>query len=83
MRIHFAKEETAMRQSRYPLLADHRMQHDLMRAKMDELVRDIEAGGQITAGEVIGFMMNWMAQHVRRHDRDLARHLAKRISVGR
>jgi len=83
MTAHFDKEETAMRQSRYRLLSDHRMQHDLMRAKMDELALCIAAGSVVTAGALIDFMLDWLSQHIRRHDRDLARHIAKRVSVGR
>jgi len=83
MNAHLDKEETAMLQSRYPLFSDHKMQHDYMRLKLKELERDIGAGTQITAAELIDHLMNWLAQHTRRHDRDLARHLAKRVSVGR
>lgn len=82
MRGHFDKEETAMRKSHYPLFSDHKMQHDLMRMKLDELVRNLAASINITAGDLIEFMTNWLTQHTLRHDRDLARHLSKKIGVG-
>ena len=80
---HFDKEETAMRQSRYALLSDHKMQHDLMRVKLRVFVHALDAGQHVTVTDVIEFLRGWLVEHIRRHDRDLARHLAKRAAVGR
>jgi hemerythrin-like metal-binding protein len=77
MDAHFAREETAMAQSRYPLSLDHQTQHRLMSAR----IRDM--AGRVGAEELVRLMSDWLVQHVRRHDRDLARHLARRASVGR
>jgi len=82
-RTHFGKEETAMRQSRYPLAADHKMQHDLMMVRVAELEKGVAEGNAISASDLVSFLTDWQSDHIRRHDRDLARYLAKRASVGR
>ena len=81
-RLHFAREETAMNKNRYPLFRDHKAQHEWMLSRVLEFEKGVIAGEPATADELIGFLADWLAQHIRRHDRDLARYLAKRTSVG-
>ncbi|MBF0562385.1 MAG: hemerythrin family protein [Alphaproteobacteria bacterium] len=83
MRAHFDSEETVMQQIRYPKLPDHRAQHDLMRRKLDALTADLDACTGIAVDELIDLLSTWLAQHIAGCDRDLARRISRRFSIGR
>jgi hemerythrin len=81
--FHFAREEAAMRKSNFAGLADHKAQHEHMRAQILGLERRAAAGGRISPEDIADVVKEWLGGHVRREDRDLARHLARHAGLGR
>lgn len=68
---HFTNEELVMRESGYPLCADHKAMHDRAEAEMHRLAADNASEEEIR--EVLGqFILNWFLLHIQTADRKLA-----------
>jgi hemerythrin len=72
---HFRAEEELMRRTSYPGLASHQMEHQRFVAKVNQLTQDLQAGRNVSSIEVVGFIKDWLAEHIRRTDRSYSAHL--------
>ena len=75
-REHFAREEALMRATDYPDFVEHRAEHEIMRAELIELTREIAARGdhRLDQGTLCA-LKAWFLGHLLDTDRRLARHL--------
>jgi hypothetical protein len=70
-----------MRETRYGGLDEQLAEHDLFRARLDQLQAEAQAGATPRlADSVQRLLRDWFVEHVRTLDRRLGRHLARRGS---
>jgi hemerythrin len=74
---HFAAEEDLMVRSGYPAssLNAHVGEHDDLKRRVDELLKQHERGELATALPVVELMHEWMGTHIDQVDRLLADHV--------
>jgi hemerythrin len=74
---HFAAEEDLMVRSDYPApaLNAHVGQHDDLKHRVDELLKQRDAGGLTTAMPVVDLVGEWLGSHIDHTDRQLAEHV--------
>jgi len=68
---HFWQEESLMVQYDCPGLESHRAAHAQLRGQVDGLVDRFNADGGLPPMELLGFMENWLSEHVRSQDRPM------------
>ena len=61
---HFASEEEAMRENKYPDFASHYSEHEAFRAQVKELYHRHQAGEKVAAHELIEFLKEWFQKHI-------------------
>ncbi|MEW5772729.1 MAG: bacteriohemerythrin [Thermodesulfobacteriota bacterium] len=71
---HFSTEEKYMRQTGFPGLEEHRLQHESFIAKVRDFEQEISEG-RTTPLEVVLFLLDWYVSHVKGVDRQYAGHL--------
>jgi len=77
-REHFAREEALMRTADYPDLGEHRAEHEIMRAELIELTREIAARGDCRLElDTLRALKAWFLGHLLDTDRRLAQHLIR------
>jgi len=76
---HFRHEERLMRESEYPLRAQHEAQHKAFAASVTELKKKIDASGDTIpiSSEVNATVVDWLVDHVIGSDMKLAAHYKK------
>lgn len=74
---HFGDEEKLQRASAYPKVKEHKELHDFFTGKVTDLKKDIAANGVsiATVSKTNYFLMNWLLNHIRKVDSELARYL--------
>ena len=72
---HFRAEEELMRKTNYPGLAAHQTEHQRFVDKVNQFTQDLKAGGNVSSLQVVGFIKEWLAEHIRRTDRSYSAHL--------
>jgi hemerythrin len=72
---HFRAEEELMRKTNYPGLAAHRAEHQRLVDKVNQFTQDLKAGGNVSSLQVVGFIKEWLAEHIRRTDRSYSAHM--------
>lgn len=73
-RTHFKTEEELMSRHGYPRLEEHRQLHLSFISQVLEFQQKLGAGQPLGAGEVMGFLKDWLFQHIGRSDRDYVSH---------
>jgi hemerythrin len=68
---HFWQEESLMVQHGCPGLEEHRAAHAQLRGQVDDLVDRYNAEGGLPPVELLGFMTDWLGEHVRQQDRPM------------
>ena len=68
---HFWQEESLMLQYACPGLEAHRGAHAQLRRQVDDLVDRFNADGGLPPLELLGFMADWLGEHVRTQDRPM------------
>lgn len=77
-RVHFANEECLMSRHGYPGYAAHKLEHERMTRKVQEL-QELLARGRISLSiEVFQFLRNWLSNHILDIDQRYAPFLAER-----
>jgi hemerythrin len=77
-RQHFAREERAMEETRFPPLEVHRAEHRLVLSAMEAEARAFDEGGDVArlARYVERAMPDWLLRHIETMDSVTARYLA-------
>ncbi len=74
-RTHFLQEEVAMRQTGYPDLASHQVQHNKLLADVEKYKSDLLEGRKPNLVAVLNFVQNWLVQHIQKSDKKYSDHL--------
>lgn len=77
-RLHFQEEEALMQAYDYPALADHRREHLLLLAEMQECLREIEEKRRPFTLDNLKALKYWQIDHVLNSDREFAGFLNSR-----
>jgi len=72
-REHFRREEALMAKIRYRDASDHRTQHRVLTMMLDRLADEHKARKTVLSTDTMRFLVKWLAEHIRRDDRPLAR----------
>lgn len=72
---HFRAEEALMERTNYPALPGHRAEHQRFIARVAEIKKDLDAGTGGNAVEVLEFLKDWVAEHIKKVDRNYSAHL--------
>lgn len=72
---HFDREEREMALYHFPQLVRHKEQHVKLLNAVMELKRKFDAGGLTVASQVSVLLRDWLSIHIRREDKELARHV--------
>jgi len=72
---HFRAEEELMRKTNFQGLAAHQAEHQRFVVKVQQIAQDLEAGRNVSSMQVVGFIRDWLAGHIRKTDRSYSAHL--------
>jgi hemerythrin len=74
---HFAMEERYMVRYHYPRIAEQHQEHAVFTSDAEELLKRIvhEGASREIAADLAGKMVRWVIQHIRNHDRDMAKYV--------
>jgi len=72
---HFRAEEEVLRKANYPGLAAHQAEHQQYVAKVNQFAEDMKAGKNANSISVLGFLKDWLAEHIKRTDRSYSAYL--------
>ncbi len=75
---HLENEEELMRTWEYPQAAEHKLEHDGIRAQMRGMIDGIRAGQTEMAETAHGLLREWLCHHIAGTDRPLAQYLNRR-----
>ena len=65
---HFALEEKAMREMRYPELDDHKADHERLLDEIRDLMDEVDDTQAVDADELGARLDVWFSEHFRKHD---------------
>ena len=82
---HFATEEDLMRRESYPpeLATQHIVQHRELTERARQKVLEFHSGALTETGPLLEFLRDWIAMHVRDHDRGLIEYVRERRGLAR
>ncbi len=66
---HFESEESIMQQHRYPMLSEHRKQHQELAAQVADFERKYQAGTVLLGLPLMEFLRSWLTHHIFESDR--------------
>ena len=72
---HFRAEEELLRRTNYPGFAGHLAEHQKFIARVERFTEDLKAGRHASSIAVVGFIKDWLGEHIRRTDRAYAAYL--------
>jgi hemerythrin-like metal-binding protein len=72
--FHFASEENLMRETHYPHLATHQVQHADLLAELGVYSSKV-IGLREFPEDLVYFLNNWLIEHIATHDRHVARYV--------
>jgi hemerythrin-like metal-binding protein len=78
---HFADEEKLMAKYRYPRLAVHKDEHDVLTKKVRKLREDMVRGDSLLTIDVMDFLQNWLTKHIQNSDMHYAEHINARAAA--
>jgi len=80
-KYHFSAEEALMEQAGYIGLEVHRIRHQEFVKQVEQFQKDLEVSKTGKAHEVLAFIKQWLATHIKHTDKRYSAHLnAKGIS---
>jgi len=71
---HFALEEKYMRDSRYPLLEEHKADHEMLLDELRDIMELVDDDGGYDERGLSQDMRRWFTEHFRTHDARLHQH---------
>jgi hemerythrin len=75
---HFAAEEALMQLHRYPVLAEHRKQHQELAAQVTDFEKKYRSGEILLGLPLMEFLRGWLTEHIRAADRQYSGYLRSR-----
>jgi hemerythrin len=72
---HFRAEEELLRKAGYPGLVAHQSEHQRFVARVNQFVEDVKAGKLASSIAVLGFLKDWLTEHIKRTDGPYVAHL--------
>ncbi|MGO9211287.1 MAG: bacteriohemerythrin [Terriglobales bacterium] len=72
---HFRAEEELLRKAGYPGLVAHQSEHQRFVARVNQFVEDVKAGKLASSIAVLGFLKDWLTEHIKRTDGSYVAHL--------
>ena len=80
---HFTAEEAWMSRISYPMLAEHKQEHETFSTKASLLRTGFHAGKAAISAEVFAFLAKWVTSHILESDALIGRYLeAKETHMG-
>ena len=73
---HFFFEEQAMQDSNYPLLGQHRQEHDLFTSRVVVMHEEHHTGKRPLTLDVLSFLNSWLTNHILDTDGQFGRFMA-------
>lgn len=80
---HFAAEERRMQQCGYPAYLQHKVQHDALVRKVNDLKKRFEAGQSTLTVEILNFLKDWLVNHIQGTDKKYAPFLSAHAAAAR
>lgn len=77
-RGHFAREESLMSRHGFPGYVAHKLEHEQLRRKVEELQGELDKGRISLSIEIFQFLRNWLSNHILDVDQRYAPFLAER-----
>jgi methyl-accepting chemotaxis protein/hemerythrin len=74
---HFAEEERAFAQTRYPDEAQHKQIHKKLVDQVVELQKKFRSGETMLSQDIINFLQDWLINHIKGTDKKYGPHLNK------
>ena len=74
---HFADEEKAFAQTRYPAEAAHKQLHKNLVDQVVALIGKFQSGETLLTHDVISFLQRWLIDHIKGQDKDYGPYLIK------
>lgn len=74
-RGHFSAEEAALRKASYPNYAAHKKEHDALTTRVLEFENTFRAGTSNVTVELMGFLRDWLTDHILKNDKQYAPYL--------
>jgi hemerythrin len=74
---HFAAEEKAFKASGYIAAVSHTREHNNLVKKVTELKADFDAGKMGITTQTMGFLRDWLLNHIQKSDKMYVTHLKK------
>ena len=68
---HFALEEKMMRQTRYPMLSEHKQDHETLLDDLRDIMDEVEDDGTFDEAQLASDLERWFSDHFRTHDAKL------------
>ena len=76
-KAHFSREQQWMAATSYGGFSAHQKEHQRLLGDLDIILSHVSANGEYALGdEVRGFLQDWLIDHIKGADRELADHLA-------
>jgi len=72
---HFTAEETAMRRTSYPKVAEHHEEHQDFTKHISEFLAEYQSGNTLISISVLRFLNDWLQNHILRSDQEYAAHM--------
>lgn len=76
-KIHFAHEESLMREHNYPMINIHKNEHNVLTQQVHELYVDFLTGKRILSMDLMNFLKKWLRDHILGHDLEFGDFLHK------
>lgn len=71
--FHFSSEEELMERMHYPARGEHASEHARLKKNVKDYQRLIYKKEDLTPGEMLGFIKEWLLGHILTYDRELAK----------
>jgi hemerythrin-like metal-binding protein len=69
-KTHFAREEKLLEENNYEDLKAHKEQHQLMIAKVNELVKEYENNSEGAIKDTLAYLKSWLIRHINGTDKE-------------
>ncbi|MGK7345099.1 MAG: bacteriohemerythrin [Candidatus Nitrospinota bacterium M3_3B_026] len=76
-KTHFAAEEKLQRDMGFPESDSHKKVHEDLIAQVGKFYNEFKAGRQAISDEIMGFLMDWLVNHIQKDDRKYGRHIQR------